>query len=108
MINKNDLHIGQVVEWLGDHQKGVKGKITHLHDTHFTVEWSDGEITDDTYDGDHHNLKIHSKSKVKTLTRTELRQLMSRMYKLGWQDHENKGPFLAVNRIDEVLEKYLQ
>jgi hypothetical protein len=106
MINKNDLHIGQVVEWTGIHQKGIKGKITHLHDKHFTIEWSDGEITDDKYE-DNHQLKIHPTSKVKTLKRSDIEELLLKMYKLGWKDYENNGPFIATNRVKEIMEKYL-
>lgn len=107
MFNRKDLHIGQVVEWTGDHQQGIKGKITNLFDNHFTIEWSDGEITDDRYDDNHRYLKLYGKNKVKTLKRSDIKELMLKMYKLGWKDQENGGPYLATNRMEEIMEKYL-
>lgn len=108
MFNRNDLHIGQVVEWTGVAQKGIKGKITHLHDTDFTIEWSDGEITNDKYSDEHPYLKLHPTSKVKTVTRSDIKQMLEQMYKLGWKDYENNGPYIAVNRMEEIMKKYLQ
>lgn len=109
MINRDNLYIGQTVTWVGEVDNGMNGKIEGIYAEHFDVLFSDGELVGYKYDDSRaeHDLDFGPPKKIKTVTRSDIKEMLEKMYKIGWQDFENKGPYIPTNRADQLMKKYL-
>lgn len=104
MIRKQDIQLGQTVKWTGAIENGSMGKIVHIEDNCFNIQWSDGEVNSYDYDWEKlDNMEFIPTQKIKaTLRKSDIIKLMNQAWMMGF---ESKTKHISIAEDTEMLYK---